>query len=104
MKFISILLFLGIICFAQSDSPVSDDCRCKEIPLHGKVQVVSSFADFQVEIVGSFEDLRVEKVKAFPDECGQWQFVESFPDFTVEFVESFPDFTIRYVDAFPGID
>jgi hypothetical protein len=104
MKFISIILISIAAFFIQSDSPVTADCMCNGIPLHGKVQFVDSFADFKVQIVANFEDLRVDTVNTFPDHCGQWQIVNSFPDFTVELVESFPDFKIKYVNSFPGID
>lgn len=84
------------------DSPIEGDCTCKGIPLYGKVKVVENFADFKVKIVSSFPDLKVKTVSSFPDDCGEWQFVESFPDFTIQFVESFPDFTIKFVESFPG--
>lgn len=42
------------------------------------------------------------KSDAFADSPGQWQIVDSFPDYKVQIVDSFPDFTIKYVDAFPG--
>lgn len=88
------------------NTPKSDPCsfqtRDKTIPLYGRVQVVSSFADFKVQVVGSFSDLKVQKVTSFPNDCGEWQFVESFPDFTIQYVESFPDLKIQFVDAFPG--
>lgn len=71
--------------------------------LHGKVKIVEHFADYKVKVVNNFPDLNVKAVSSFPDDCGEWQFVESFPDFTVEFVEHFPDFTIKYVEHFPGI-
>jgi hypothetical protein len=104
MKLIAIILLITTTCFIQADSPVTADCKCKEIPLYGKVQVVKSFADFKVEVVVSFEDLRVEEVVSLPAKCGQWEFVTSNPDFTIEYVNSFPDFTIRFVKSFPGID
>ena len=85
------------------EEPIDDDCRCEGIPLYGRVKVVEAFADFKVKIVSSFPDLKVKTVSAFADECGEWQFVESFPDFTVQFVESFPDFTIQFVENFPGL-
>jgi hypothetical protein len=91
---------------AQEDSSASGGlvgCYFNGIPLWGEVEVVESFADIEVEVVGSFPDLMVEEVTSFPDECGEWEFVESFPDFTIEYVESFPDITIEFVDSFPGI-
>ncbi|MDR1544968.1 MAG: hypothetical protein LBS50_11325 [Prevotellaceae bacterium] len=80
-----------------------ENCTCKDIPLHGKVKVVTSFADFKVQIVSSFPDLKVKTVTAFPDHCGEWQFVENFPDFTVQFVENFPNFKIQFVENFAGV-
>jgi hypothetical protein len=78
------------------------DCKLNGKALYGKVQVVKSFADFKVQIVTSFPDLNVQRVGSFPDACGQWQFVNEFPDFTVEYVDGFADFTIEFVDSFPG--
>ncbi|MEQ8405846.1 MAG: hypothetical protein RKE49_12170 [Oceanicaulis sp.] len=83
---------------------IGADCTLDGVPLHGRVQVVEHFADFKVKRVDSFPDLKVAAVDAFADDCGEWRFVESFPDFTITFVDSFPDFTIRYVDRFPGVD
>ena len=118
MKRIVFTLFLlfsfAMIYAAEPDSttiatnrvtePVDkENCSCKGIPLHGKVKVVTAFADFKVKIVESFPDLDVQVVSSFPDKCGQWQFVESFPDFTIQFVDAFPDFKIKYVNAFPGV-
>jgi len=90
----------------ESVPPSSDfsDCHFQEIPLWGKVEVVDSFPDIKVKAVASFPDLKVEIVDSFPDKCGQWQWVESFPDFTIQFVDSFPDLTIQYVDSFPGVN
>jgi hypothetical protein len=93
---------------AGAASPVSEACIFttkdgKEIALHGKVQVVTSFPDLTVEVVTSFPDLKVQTVETFPDSCGQWEFVESFPDFTVEYVTSFPDLKIEMVQTFPGL-
>lgn len=70
--------------------------------LCGRVKIVTSFADFDVKIDNSFPDLKVKAVTHDSKNCGEWRFVESFPDFTIRIVESFPDFTIRYVESFPG--
>jgi hypothetical protein len=80
------------------------NCHYQGIPLWGEVEVVDSFPDIKVKIVGSFAELEVEIVESFPEACGQWQWVDSFPDFTIQFVESFPDLTIKYVDSFPGVN
>ena len=46
--------------------------------------------------------LKVEIVESFPDDCGQWRYVESFPDVKIQFVESFPDVKVQMVTSFPG--
>jgi len=69
-----------------------DSCYFEGIPLHGKVKFVESFPDFKVKFVTSF-----------PNDCGEWQVVESFPDFTIQVVESFPDIEIKPVNSFPGM-
>ena len=82
---------------------VSKDGYFKGIRLAGKVKVVTSFPNIKVQIVNSFPDLKIKPVESFPKEVGEWQFVESFPDFTVQFVESFPDIKIQFVNSFPGV-
>ena len=108
-----LLFSFAMVYAAEPDSTIVDqnnsgpidreNCTCKDIPLYGRVQVVTSFADFDVRVVTSFPDLDVEVVTSFPDRCGKWEFVNSFPDFTIRFVESFPDFTIQFVNSFPGV-
>lgn len=78
-------------------------CSYNGIPLLGKVKIVESSGDIAIKIVESFPDLNVTSVESFADECGKWQFVESFSDFTIEFVESSADLEIKFVDSFPGI-
>ncbi len=70
--------------------------------LHGKVKFVTSVPKYKIKVVNSFPDIKVKKVSSFPDKPGEWQVVDSFPDFTVQIVDSFPDFTVQYVDSFPG--
>ena len=86
-----------------ADEPVSDACTYEGIELKGKVKIVESFADIEVKAVTSFPDLKVKTVSSFPDDCGEWEFVESFPDFTIKYVESFPDIEIQFVESFPGL-
>lgn len=78
-------------------------CSAKGKKLAGKVKVVTSFPDLKVKLVKHFPDLKVKKVKNFANACGEWQFVDTFPDFTVQFVEAFPDVEVQYVEAFPGV-
>ena len=92
---------ISLIAMTQSQAAVSD-CSFGGVALNGKVQVVESFADFKVKQVSSFPDLKVQKVSSLATDCGQWEFVESFPDFTIEYVSSFEDFSIEFVDSFPG--
>ena len=94
-----IVLFGSFLYAAEPDSvfvntssnPIDrDSCTCKGIPLYGRVKVVQSMsADFRVEVVSSFADLLVTKCTS-PFRCGEWEFVSSFPDFTISFVSSFP--------------
>jgi hypothetical protein len=79
----------------------AERCTCNGIPLRGKVKVVTAFADFNVQVVSAFPDIKVKKVEHFPDECGKWQFVDNFPDFTIQYVENFPDFKVQFVENFP---
>lgn len=94
-----LLLAIPSLGLAQA---VDSQCRFKGITLRGKVKQVQSGGNIRVQKVNAFPDLKVQVVKTFPDKCGQWQWVESFPDFTVEFVQSFPDLKIKFVDTFPG--
>lgn len=95
----------GITDYAlRHQKPATNEATCtySGIRLYGKVKVVTSFADLKVKIVESFPDLEVKTVTSFPDDCGEWQFVESFPDFTIQFVDSFEDISIKFVNGFPG--
>ena len=80
-----------------------ETCSFGGIPLYGEVGIVERGGDISVEVVTSFPDLEVKPVESFPDDCGEWEFVESFPDFTINFVNSFPDLTIEFVESFPGV-
>ena len=105
--FSKILLVATLLAFSISSTcfsgAVSKDGYYNGIKLCGKVKVVKSFADIKVQVVNSFPDLKVKRVSSFPDEIGEWQFVDSFPDFTIQFVDSFPDIKIQYVNSFPGV-
>jgi hypothetical protein len=95
----------GVTKYAlQHQKPATNEATCTfgGIRLYGKVKVVTSFADLKVKIVNSFPDLEVKTVTSFPDKCGEWQFVETFPDFTIQFVENFEDISIKFVGSFPG--
>jgi hypothetical protein len=102
MKLLGVLAAAAVLMGAASAEDEIVGCGMNGKVLKGKVQVVTSGADFKVQIVTSFPDLKVKMVESFPDDCGEWQMVESFPDFTVEYVTSFPDFKIQMVESFPG--
>jgi hypothetical protein len=97
---ISAALFFCSSVIDMDTSPFfnKQECTFKGIPLYGKVKVVTAFPDIKVEVVTAFPDLQVKVKQSFPDKCGEWMFVESFPDFTIEYVESFPDISIEYID------
>ena len=94
---------LAVLPVAPAGAQVSSGCSYNGINLWGKVQAVTSFPDIKVQVVTSFPDLKVRQVSSFPDECGEWEMVDSFPDFTIQYVDSFPDIQIQYVDSFPGL-
>ena len=95
-----LISLMSNVCIAGA---VTKDGYYNGIKLCGKVKVVKSFADIKVQVVKSFPDLKVKKVSSFPDKIGEWQFVDSFPDFTIQFVDAFPDIKIQYVKSFPGV-
>ena len=108
MKFLTKILLIATLLVTMvpavcSAGAVTKDGYYKGIKLCGKVKVVKSFADIKVQVVYSFPDLKVQKVSSFPVKIGLWQFVDAFPDFTIQFVDSFPDIKIQYVDSFPGV-
>lgn len=94
-------------CVAREVQLSAADCSMlidgQRIELKGKVAYTASFPDLKVKVVSSFPTLKVKTVEAFPDDCGEWQVVDSFPDFTVQFVDSFPDLEIEFVESFPGL-
>jgi hypothetical protein len=88
---------------SRGTGAIGADCSFRGKKLAGKVKVVDSFPDIRVKAVSSFPDLKVKKVSSFADACGEWQFVESFPDLKIQYVDSFPDIEIAWVDSFPGM-
>ena len=116
LSFLFVLFGLGSVYAAEPDSLLlvensfrnptfdKDNCTCKGIPLYGKVEVVTSGADFKVEVVTIGADLQVEPVTIGANRCGQWEFVTIGADFKVEFVTIGADFKIEYVTIGPGIN
>ena len=87
----------------RSSSRGLSGCRFNGVDLYGRVKIVDFLPDVTVKTASFFPDLRVQRVNMFASSCGQWQFVDSFPDFTIKFVDLFPDITIQYVSMFPGV-
>ena len=102
---ISLLLIFTLsfgVAFAKND--VTPNCRYKGIPLYGKVRIVKSFGDLKVKYVETFPDLKVQYMTNFPAQCGEWQIVDNFEDFTIEIVEHFADIKVKKVKTFPGLE
>ena len=99
------LLLLIIINTSPSGHIDKDKCAYvydeqhepQEIPLYGKVKVVSIGETFKIRVVPIGEDIKVI-TKEFPSSCGEWQFIDIGEDFTVRFVEIGEDFTVRFVE------
>ena len=89
---------------AMATNPKIDKekCTCNGYPLYGRVQVVDSFADLDVRVVTSLADIDVEVVTSLPNDCGQWEFVNSLPDVRIRFVNSIEDVSVRFVNSLPG--
>lgn len=85
-------------------SRVSKDGYYKGIFLAGRVKVVEHFPDINVKIDNYFPDLYVRRVNSNPLEIGEWQFVDSFENFSIKFVEHFEDISIKFNDHFPGVN
>lgn len=101
-KLICLLAIIASSMLLMASVPIRN-CECKGIPLHGRVKVVTSHADFRVKVVDAHADLHVRKVTSHPDACGEWLFVTSHEDFTVQIVDSHEDFSIKYVNSHPGV-
>ena len=89
--------------FVNSNPINKDSCTCKGIKLYGKVKIVSSGADLKVKVVDNWQDISVKVVDNWADECGEWKFVDNWPDFTIQFVDNWEDLMVRFVDNWPGM-
>ena len=97
-----ILLFVMPLAMATNPKIDKEKCTCNGYPLYGRVQVVDSFADLDVRVVTSLADIDVEVVTSLPNDCGQWEFVNSLPDVRIRFVNSIEDVSVRFVNSLPG--
>lgn len=93
---------------AQSQGGVGGDYRPCEFQGHrlmGRVRVVDAFPDFRVKVEEDKRkaELFVRRTDSEAEICGDWQFVDGMPDFTISFVDYGEDFKIAWVDKNPGI-
>lgn len=103
----ALVLMLALLCLSSvasaSTAKITKDGYFKGIRLAGKVRIVEDYADIKVKVNRTFPDIKVKAVESFPDHVGEWQFVDSYEDFTIQFVDTFPDITIKFVTDFPGV-
>lgn len=92
-----------LLCSLKGDKCITKDGYFQGVRLAGKVKVVERYADFKVKVVNSYPDLKVKVMERYASSAGEWQFVDKYPDFTIQFVNSYPDFTIQYVPSYPGV-
>jgi len=78
-------------------------CAFNEVPMFGRVKVVSVGGQFKVRIVSVKPELKVKGVKRAAKSCGEWEFVSGSPTFTVEIVRTGEDFTIALGAKSPGV-
>jgi len=105
MKRIAFIALALIICPASlglASEKIGPGCTFNGKTLYGKVKVVNVLADMKVREVSSMADLRVQSVSSMASNCGQWEFVDVLPDFTIQYVDVLEDFSIQFVDLFPG--
>ncbi|WMD21577.1 hypothetical protein RAS12_04160 [Achromobacter seleniivolatilans] len=103
VKHVILAALIAAPVISYADGLDKSHCTYNGIPLRGKVQFVTAFADIKVQEVNAFADLNVQKVNAFADSCGKWEIVTAFPDFTVQLVSAFGDLKVSWVSAFPGV-
>lgn len=84
------------------NSPAS--CEHKGKKLYGKVQFVTSGADFKIQYVDSYADINVQMVSSGATSCGKWQEVSSGADIKIQIVNSFPDLKVKLVKSSPGMN
>jgi hypothetical protein len=95
---ILISLLLPVLLTSGAGRP-----KPKPAEVYGRIQFVNALPDVKVQVVTALPDLRVKRVKALANKPGEWQIVDSLPDYKVQIVDALPDFTIQWVDAFPGV-
>ena len=71
-------------------------CKFNNILLSGRAKVVSAGGQFKVRVAPGVADFGVRTADRSTGKCGDWRFVSTQADFTVEIVDSGEDFTISF--------
>jgi hypothetical protein len=78
-------------------------CSFNGVPLFGRVKYVAFGAQFKIRLASANAALKVKAVTHPAKTCGEWQFVQANPTFTVQIVKSGEDFTVSLGAARPGL-
>ncbi|CAB4840850.1 unannotated protein [freshwater metagenome] len=71
-------------------------CKFNGVALSGRAKVVSAGGQIKVRVVPGVADFGVRTADRSTGKCGEWRFVSTQADFTVEIVDSGEDFTISF--------
>lgn len=71
-------------------------CKFNGVTLTGRAKVVSAGGQIKVRVVPGVADFGVRTADRPGGKCGEWRFVSTQADFTVEIVDSGEDFTISF--------
>ena len=71
-------------------------CKFNGVLLAGRAKVVSVGGQIKVRVVPGVADFGVRTADRATGKCGDWRFVSTQADFTVEIVDSGEDFTISF--------
>ena len=71
-------------------------CKFNGVALTDRAKVVSAGGQIKVRVVPGVADFGVRTADRSTGKCGEWRFVSTQADFTVEIVDSGEDFTISF--------
>ena len=83
---------------APASAPTQPQSKSKfnGVALTGRAKVVSAGGQIKVRVVPGVADFGVRTADRSTGKCGEWRFVSTQADFTVEIVDSGEDFTISF--------
>jgi len=88
-----------------ASKPITNDCKCGDTELFGRVKFVNSGADFRIRFTEqSRPDLYIRFVSRPAVKCGEWQVVDDAQDFTVQIVDYAEDFVVKYNTNVTGLN